>query len=183
MALPYSARLRRWMAGRPGFGLAAAAWSSSASSQVEKADAAAGVGVRQAGGRHFARTNFAKRLLERAGVGADVGPVDAFQHDAGGLGFDAMAANAVLLGEGGRGDGALGSRRLGKKRRHTDSAQNQTRSYTCRFSPPGTSVTLYSVFELLWTAACWVFQQSRPGLEWLRNALHGFVLGCPSGFF
>ena len=68
MALLYSARLRRCMAGRPGFGFAAASRSRASSSHLANADAAAGVGRGSPGGGISPVCDFAENLFESGGT-------------------------------------------------------------------------------------------------------------------
>ena len=78
MALLYSARFRRWMVGRPGFGWASAELSSSR-------------------GRHLPGLHFAEDFLPRYRVHTHMGRIERLHRNSRGLYLIVVAAHAVLV--------------------------------------------------------------------------------------
>ena len=98
IALLYSVRFNRWMAGRPGLGSRRAARSSAPSSQLTNV-AASDVSRRGARRRHLARAHFPQHLLPKRRIPADVAEIQALERDAGGLRFLVVTDDAILFNQ------------------------------------------------------------------------------------
>src|ERR1017187_7530742 len=109
MALLYSARFSRWIAGCPGFGCAAASASSAVSSHLLKPAAAATSGRGRARRRHLTALELSEHFLQQLGVIADTGGIQPLQSHTGCLELVIVADDAVALEQGWLAQGARGT--------------------------------------------------------------------------
>ena len=151
----YSARLSRCSATRPGFGFAAAAWSSERSSHDTKPSTAAWSGRRTPGGGIMPPRSFRTTFSHTSASVGEMREVHGVERDVGSLGALVVAGHAVpgrgarALGTSGRRRGRGGLRGRGSRAPDTASAKARPRARSAAELDPAIASATSAVSALI----------------------------------